>query len=422
MSRQDDSRPAFPRSPFAGQPDVAQPDVAQPNMDQADMDRTDTGQPDGGQTPTERPMPKYRRILLELRRNIESGQLRPGEKLPSETELGRRYQASRITVARAMNELTQCGLVSRRPGSGTHVLGTPRPAGHVFGLLIPDLGRTEIFEPICQGMMRSPLASAHSLLWGQAIADGERQSRDALRLAHQYIEQKVAGVFFAPLEFTPEKDRANLAIAAALEKANIPIVLLDRCYAPFPSRSRHDLVGIDNRATGYMITAHLLDLGITRPAFVSRSRSASSVLGRIAGYREALIDRGLDIRANRVREGDVANPAFVRALLDDLQPDGFVCANDLTAGKLILTLAALGLQVPQDMPVVGVDDVKYASLFSVALTTQHQNCFEIGGIALATMLQRLEEPELPIRDVLLQTITIVRDSCGASLRPAALTR
>jgi GntR family transcriptional regulator of arabinose operon len=361
-------------------------------------------------------VPKYRQILEDLRDGIESGRLKPGDKLQSEAELGAHYKASRITVAKAMNELMQLGLVSRRAGSGTHVLGARSMQGHVFGLLIPDLGRTEIFEPICQGMMRSPLARAHSLLWGQSIADGERQAQDALRLCQHYIAQRVAGVFFAPLEYTPEKDQANLAIAAALEKAEIPIVLLDRCYMPFPTRSPHDLVGIDNRATGYMITSHLLKLGVTRPAFVSRARSASSVLGRIAGYREALIAHGLDVRENRVCEGDVSDPAFVHSLLDELKPDGFVCSNDITAGRLILTLASLGVRVPNDMPVVGVDDVKYAELFSVALTTQHQNCSELGAIALATMLQRLEQPELPIRDVLLQTETIVRNSCGTMLK------
>jgi hypothetical protein len=65
---------------------------------------------------------------------------------------------------KAVNELQILGLVSRRAGSGTHVLGRAVSAGRVFGLLIPDLGRTEIFEPICHGMMQSPLSKPHSLL------------------------------------------------------------------------------------------------------------------------------------------------------------------------------------------------------------------------------------------------------------------
>ena len=318
-------------------------------------------------------------------------------------------------MAKAVNELMQLGLVTRRAGSGTHVLGPATVSGHVFGFLIPDLGRTEIFEPICQGMMRSPLARPHSLLWGHAMAEDEGQEEDAIELCQHYIKQKVSGVFFAPLEFSLLKDRANLEIATALEKAGIAIVLLDRCYATYPSRSPHDLVGIDNRSAGDIITSHLLQLGATRPAFISRARSASTVLGRIAGYREALIRHGLDVSESLVREGNVADLAFVRSLLDELRPDAFVCANDMTAGRLISSLSTLGIDVPRQMRVVGIDDVKHAALFSVPLTTQHQNCADIGAVALETMLQRLAQPNLPIRDILLQTTTVVRQSCGAHL-------
>ena len=142
-----------------------------------------------------RSVPKYRLICEELKSGIESGRLRPGERLPTEAVLGVQYGASRITVAKAVNELMRLGLVSRRAGSGTHVLAQEQAKGHVFGLLIPDLGRTEIFEPICQGMMRSPLAKPHSLLWGHAMAEAEQQPREARELCQHYINQKVSGVF-----------------------------------------------------------------------------------------------------------------------------------------------------------------------------------------------------------------------------------
>jgi DNA-binding LacI/PurR family transcriptional regulator len=363
-------------------------------------------------------MPKYRQILQDLREEIESGRLKPGDKLQTEAELGKLYQASRITVARAVNELMQQGLVSRRAGSGTHVLPTAETQGHVFGLLIPDLGRTEIFEPICQGMMRSPLAKTHSLLWGHAMGEAEQQDIEAEQLCRHYISQKVSGVFFAPLEFTPSREQVNRRIAAALEHAGIPIVLLDRCYSPYPFRSRHDLVGIDNRSAGYLITQHLIKVGARRPAFISRAQSASTVIGRIAGYREALHAYGICNREDLACEGDTSDPAFIRRVLSHHRPDAIVCANDLSAGRLIATLNGLGIDVPHEMRVVGIDDVKYAGLLPVPLTTQHQNCYEIGAMALTTMLDRVAKPSLPIRDILLQTTTIVRSSCGANLRAA----
>lgn len=369
---------------------------------------------DGGQSG----LPKYRRILDDLREAIETGQLKPGDKLQTEAELGKVYQASRITVARAVNELMQQGLVSRRAGSGTHVLQRAETQGHVFGLLIPDLGRTEIFEPICQGMMRSPLARNHSLLWGHAMGEEEQQDHEAEQLCQHYISQKVSGVFFAPLEYTATRDQVNRRIAAALEKAGIPIVLLDRCYAPYPFRSKHDLVGVDNRAIGYVLTQHLVNAGAKRIAFLARAHSASTINARIAGYREALYVHNACTKEDLTRQGDTADPVFVQRMLKELRPDAIFCANDLLAGRLIATLNSLGIEVPHEMRVVGVDDVKYASLLPVPLTTQHQNCHEIGAMALTTMLERVANPCMPFRDVLLQTTTIVRSSCGATMAHA----
>jgi GntR family transcriptional regulator of arabinose operon len=359
--------------------------------------------------------PRYRQIHEELHAAIQDGSLRPGDRLPSEAELGKRYNASRITVAKAVNELQLQGLVTRQPGSGTHVLAPASSMGHVFGLLIPELGRSEIFEPICQGMMQSPLSKPHSLLWGHSMPGGAEQEQDAEQLCHQYVAQKVSGVFFAPLELTPAKDAVNKRIVAALDRARIGMVLLDRCYAPYPTRSKYDLVGIDNRRAGFLITQHLLVHGAKRIAFVAMPLSASTVAARIAGYREALLAYGIGLQKDMVCFGDPDDPDFIQKVLTEYGPDAIVGANDFTAARVMKELEKLGIRVPEDIRIVGIDDVKYARLLPVPLTTQHQNCADIGAVAMMTMLQRLENPDLPTRDVLLQTHTVVRRSCGAHL-------
>ncbi len=355
-------------------------------------------------------VPRYRQIYEDLYSAIKTGSFQPGDRLPSEADLGKRYNTSRITVAKAVNELQLKGLVSRRAGSGTHVLTPETSTGRVFGLLIPDLGRTEIFEPICHGMMQSPLSKPHSLLWGHSMGEAAQQEKEAEHLCHQYIKQKVSGVFFAPLEFTPAKDAVNNRIVSAFDLAGIQVVLLDRCYAPCSMRSKYDLVGIDNRRAGFLITHHLLRHGVKRVAFVAKLLSASTVAARIAGYREALFSYGIHLEQDLVRRGDPDDPDFIGKVLRECRPDAIVCANDFTAARVMATL-----RVPHDMRIVGIDDVKYASLLPVPLTTQHQNCADIGAMAMATMLQRLDKPDLPTRDILLQTHTVVRKSCGTHL-------
>src|SRR5689334_16675045 len=111
---------------------------------------------------------KYREIIEKLQDDISSGHYKAGNRLPSEAELVRRFGVSRMTVFRAMRELQSLGIVTRRVGSGTYVSTTANPGSHVFGLLIPELGQTEIFEAICKGMMEAPEAAHHSLLWGNS--------------------------------------------------------------------------------------------------------------------------------------------------------------------------------------------------------------------------------------------------------------
>jgi GntR family transcriptional regulator of arabinose operon len=356
--------------------------------------------------------PKYRQVYAALRREIQSGRLKRGDRLPSEAELVRKFGASRITVGRAVRDLQAAGLVERRAGAGTFVK-SPQAAGALsFGLLIPDLGETEIFEPICQGMMASPLARQHALVWGSLTAEEGTREERALQLCRQYIDRQVSGVFFAPLELTAGKDDVNRRIADALDAARIPIVLLDRPALPYPRRGHHDLVGIDNRRAGYVITDHLLRLGCRRIAFVALPHAAATVEAREAGYREALYAANALVDRTLVQRIDPSDGAAVRAVMTASHPDGVVCANDRTAARLMHTLLRLGVAIPRDVRLVGIDDAEYASLLAVPLTTLRQPTRQIGEAALAAMLDRIARRDLPPRDILLHCELIVRESCG----------
>ncbi|HUF13002.1 MAG TPA: GntR family transcriptional regulator [Longimicrobiales bacterium] len=362
-------------------------------------------------------VPKHEQVRQVLEREIRSGLVKPGERLASEAELVERFGVSRITVGRAVRELQRAGLVERRAGSGTYVRQpTPAPGGLSFGLLIPDLGETEIFEPICQGMMASPLAREHALLWGSPARPGDgggaREER-TWQLCEQYIQRKADGVFFAPLERTPSKDETNRRVVEALEAARIPIVLLDRPVLGYPGRGGQDLVGIDNARAGYLITDHLLRMDCRRIAFVAVPDSAATVDMRESGYREAHHGWGLPVDRSLSRRFDPAEAAAVAELMATQRPDGIVCANDWTAARLMHTLLDLGHAVPDDVRIVGIDDVEYAKLLPVPLTTFRQPTREIGAAALAAMLERVAHPELPPRDILLHGRLVVRRSCGA---------
>jgi GntR family transcriptional regulator, arabinose operon transcriptional repressor len=351
-------------------------------------------------------LPKYRQILDDVRREIQTGRHKPGDRLPSEADLGTKYDVSRLTIQRVLKELQIEDLIERRAGSGTYIRRRVEVTGHLFGLLIPGLGETEIFEPMCQGMGKAGRSGGHALLWGDTghgAADREHQAR---QLCADYIDRKVSGVFFAPIEFLSNMDEVNVSIAEAISSAGIPVVLLDRCIEAYPERSRFDLVGIDNRRIGCRITNHMLSQGASNPIFFDKPYSAPTVALRARGFRDAF-------PAGKIVHGDPSDRCMVRGMMHEHHPDGIVCANDATAAKLMQSLEEIGYRIPDSVRITGIDDVRYANLLTVPLTTMRQPCMEIGAMAVHLMLSRIAQPDLPARDMFLDCKLITRQSCGA---------
>ena len=366
--------------------------------------------------------PKHREISWQLRAEIASGRYAAGARLPSEPQLVKKYGVSRPTVARALLDLANEGLIDRRAGSGTYVrANTPTAAmasTRQLALLIPGLGSTEILELICGELASLVRAHDYSLLWGRSIHPGQDTDaslKHAEELCRNFIERKVSGVFFAPYELVPEQESANRRLAELLHKAGMPVVLVDRDLQSFPQRSHFDLVGVDNVAGGYLLAEHLIKLGCRNIRFVVRPMSAPTVEARIAGVREALVRHRLEMNPGWLCVGDPADPKFARSLIAARQADAFICHNDYTAARLLRSFEAAGLRVPHDVRVVGFDDVKYATLLSPPLTTVHQPCRDIAVIALRLMLDRIAEPTLPVRSVALAPRLVLRESCGAYL-------
>ena len=218
-----------------------------------------------------------------------------------------------------------------------------------------------------------PLLAAHVL--ERLLRETRKRvtfSDEALRLLNQYVERRVDGVFFAPLEFTDEDETINGRVIDALKKARIPVVLLDRCFLPYPERSGYDLVGIDNARAGYLATEHLVKLGSRKVAFVARAHAASSVTARTSGYRNALIDHALPLDSDLIQQLDAADKAAVGRFMEQECPDSIVCATDYVAANLMHSLIDLRFRVPRDVRMVGIDDIGFAGLLPVPLTTVHQ--------------------------------------------------
>lgn len=342
---------------------------------------------------------RHAAIFETLQREISAGR-HAGGRLPPEVELARRFAVSRPTVARALDELRRQGLVERRPGVGTTVRRAAAPAG-LIGLIGAGLSHTEILGPIGAELERSAAEAGHRLILG----DSGATERDAERLTREFLARGVAGVLLAPLEAARQRELINRRLVAMLRGSGIAVVLIDRDLLDFPARSDLDLVAVDDVRAGFQAAVHVLRGGRRSLACVARPGFPSTTDLRFAGCRQAAAQAGAAVS---VHVGDPADPGLARAVA--AAAPAAVCANDATATALIATLTGLGIAVPGRVRVAGVDDVAAAATAPVPLTTMRLPCRELGVLAVRTLLERIREPGLPPRQVLLDARLVVRRS------------
>ncbi len=353
--------------------------------------------------------PKYLQIYDEIASAIKHQQYQPGDLLPTEADLCVKYATSRPTVAKALRQLVKEKMVKRRAGFGTQVL-SPGKSSLTAGLLIPSMHTTEIFAPICASLTEAAGMEAMRIIRPPELDIPTDPCQLAESLTQRFIDEKVHGVFFTPLEHIPDQQKFNRGIIRKLDDAGIRVVLLDRDVYNWPQQTTYDLVGIDNIEAGYTIGSHLISNGCKTPAFVSAPNPAMTVRLRRIGARESLVHFGrdarelLDISFHPDAPDDTARELLKKGA------DGIICANDATAALLLRTLLDLGADIPGQIRVCGFDDVKYASLLSVPLTSYHQPCKAIGKVAARVMINRIKNPDVPAHRVSLAGRLIVRES------------
>ena len=348
-------------------------------------------------------------ITETLRHEIVLGKYAVNERFPSEQMLMRRFGVARATVSHALADLKRDGTLCVRTGSGVYVTAQARGRGAI-GLIVPDRGRSEIFEPVCRSIESEVGKLGYAVVsCGTLKGSAAERKRAAVAFANSCAASHVAGVIMEPIELVPEKDETTAEILALLKRMDIPIVLIDRDLGPLPQARAYDLVGIDNFAAGYALGELMVRAGARRIRCVHFRDSAPTVRRRIYGVAQAAMDAGLGWSRASVIELDIGDARALASALEGRDPpDAIVCANDRTASFVLRTLDAIGLKVPRDVRVSGFDDLAYARGSKTPLTTMRQPCAELGRVALRTLVERILHRDLPPRKILLSAELVRR--------------
>lgn len=173
---------------------------------------------------------------------------------------------------------------------------------------------------------------------------------------------------------------------------------------------------VDNVSGAYRAVTHLIDLGYQRIGTVAGAYNTSVGLDRLIGYRQALTNRGLEIDNKLISEGDFTEASAYYATQQLLQhhPDAIFAASDTMAMGVLRAINDANLVVPDDIALVGYDDLPPATLANPQLTTVRQPILSFGYKAVETLLDIIQNGQQPLRRIMFDTELIIRKSCGFS--------
>jgi len=351
-----------------------------------------------------------RAIFDLLRANIVNGRFAEDESLPSLRTLAAEHKVSVYTVRRAVDELIHRNLVACRQGSGAYV--TRRGRERRIGIVVPGLSYSTFFRPFTDRLaMLCEKGGYRPVLrddWSKASL---KRAKEVLEFVRGLIKEKVAGVIFQPLEHFPKADYVNRKIAEALDEAGIPLVLVDSDIVPPPDRSRYDVIGINNHDAGVRVTEHLLSLGVTEMRFLLGRDADWNIKNRLRGVASAVMAHGGVWSERNVLVCRPNDLKAIRAALNGRpKPQAFICRGDTTAAVLLQSLKKIGKRVPDDLMVVGFDDVASAAQMDPPLTTIRQPSEAIAAAAFRALVGRIAVPSVPPCEIYLPAPLVIRAS------------
>ncbi|NIA13700.1 MAG: substrate-binding domain-containing protein [Nitrospiraceae bacterium] len=349
--------------------------------------------------PTE---PKYLRIKNAILQDVRNAHLMPGQKVDSISEIVERFKVSKVTAVHALAALEAEGIVRREHGRGTFVTEQSDEAIRALdrrsvAVIVPDMSNpfnVEIVRSIEKGLRSQGVIAELSCTDGRNEVVREMLERVKL-------EKKAAGVVLVSYATRAQFDGTCLP--------DLPIVTIDYCPPSLADRSI--FISCDNFKGGHDVASHLIALGHKR---IGCFRWGEVTPARIEGFRKGLADHGMTLEDNRIFlcEDHMKVGDGVLAFIEREKLTAVFATNDMLAMQVMGYLRANGYRIPEDISLVGYDNVMASQYLDVPLTTIEQYEEQIGQRAADNLLAAMAAPSqfrVP-REILIIPTLVVRDS------------
>lgn len=267
----------------------------------------------------------------------------------------------------------------------------------VVGVVVSDLSN-QFYARLAAGIEQTLREADYQMM----VLGDNSESLEEVAGARTFLAMRAPGVIMTPVG----KDAIEL-----LTSQGVAVVEVDRRLASVPC----DAVVIDNERGAHEATTHLIELGHTRIALLGIETDWTTDAGRLAGYRRALADHRLALDERLVVRIAVHAPDAaerIDALLANEAPTAIFAANNRLAEEAWRVIRRRGLRIPDDVSLVGFDDVPWMEMVDPAITVVEQPTHELGRCAAKLLLRRLEQPAREPAVEILQPVLVVRGSTG----------
>jgi LacI family transcriptional regulator, galactose operon repressor len=269
---------------------------------------------------------------------------------------------------------------------------------HILGLILPDLSNP-FFTSVADAAAAAAYREGYSIL---LCATGNDPNREA-----HYVNLLVAGQLDGLIYLGAH--RRNSALET-MRRTELPIIIVDEEIEGVAGGR----LFVDNRRGGYLATEHLLHLGHRNIAFIGGEADLLTTVERRRGYEDALLERGLIPHPNSTVLGEYTTEFGARAaqlLLTDVAPTGIFAASDVVAIGVLQVARQLGLTIPEDLSLVGFDDIPMAEMLAPPLTTIRQPAEDLGKTAVLLLVRHLRDKAPLMRDTLGVRLRVRGSTC-----------
>ncbi|MDA8194867.1 MAG: LacI family DNA-binding transcriptional regulator [Thermaerobacter sp.] len=267
-----------------------------------------------------------------------------------------------------------------------------------LGLIVPDISNP-FYPEIARGIEQTARRHGFDVLF----ATGGEDFVHTQHLLWHFTDRQVDGIILTSI---------GLDYPLSVAEWGVPIILVNRKCRGCTT----DFIGIDNRAAARDVIHYLISEGHQDIAFVGGPGNSSASLGRLQGYREAMLEAGLDLFDDWLLSGQLRYEDGVRAahrlVSSRRRPTAIFSADDMMALGILDGLEQRHVEVPREMSVVGFDGIWTSSLHGVQLTTVSQPLYEMGARSTEQLLKRLDGDPSPPVDVLLDYTLVIRKTTG----------